>query len=205
MPTKRSTAAIRRLQLDWASLYTSSQVQDGEPRKGQIPERGVIEVKGLAEQTWQTADSAQASKYFGRVLGRLTELAQTIAERGMDSTEPIPIESAPTEAHPLVAAMNVLIDRSQHALDLQRRFVADAAHELRTPLSALARAGLGVLPPSDCGVRGCPYLRQGSLMLAEIVTARQLVRTNENPARCQRMTVSGLTITKAFTTPGAIL
>jgi hypothetical protein len=47
-------------------LYTKSQVQDGEPRKGQMPERGVIEVKGLAEQTWQTADSTQASKYFGR-------------------------------------------------------------------------------------------------------------------------------------------
>jgi hypothetical protein len=45
-------------------LYTKSQVQDGEPRKGQLPERGVIEVKGLAEQTWQIADSAQASKYF---------------------------------------------------------------------------------------------------------------------------------------------
>ena len=47
-------------------LYTGSQVQGGEPRKGQIPERAVIEVKGLSEQTWQTADSAQASKYFGR-------------------------------------------------------------------------------------------------------------------------------------------
>ena len=46
-------------------LYSRSQVQKGEPRKGQIPERGVIEVKGLAEHTWQTADSAQATKYFG--------------------------------------------------------------------------------------------------------------------------------------------
>ena len=46
-------------------LYARSQVQKGEPRKGQIPERGVIEVKGLAEHTWQTADSAQATKYFG--------------------------------------------------------------------------------------------------------------------------------------------
>jgi len=41
-------------------------VQDGEPRKGQLPERGVIEVKGLAEHTWQTADSAQATKYLDR-------------------------------------------------------------------------------------------------------------------------------------------
>jgi hypothetical protein len=46
-------------------LYSRSQVQNGEPRPGQIPERGVIEVKGLAEHTWQTADSAQATKYFG--------------------------------------------------------------------------------------------------------------------------------------------
>jgi hypothetical protein len=46
-------------------LYTRSQIQKGEPRKGQIPERGVVEVKGLAEHTWQTADSAQATKYFG--------------------------------------------------------------------------------------------------------------------------------------------
>jgi hypothetical protein len=47
-------------------LYTKNQVQGGEPRKGQLPERGVVEVKGLSEQTWQTADSAQATKYFGR-------------------------------------------------------------------------------------------------------------------------------------------
>jgi hypothetical protein len=47
-------------------LYARSQIQKGEPRKGQIPERGVVEVKGLAEHTWQTADSAQATKYFGR-------------------------------------------------------------------------------------------------------------------------------------------
>jgi hypothetical protein len=46
-------------------LYSRSQVQNGEPRAGQIPERGVIEVKGLAEHTWQTADSKQATKYFG--------------------------------------------------------------------------------------------------------------------------------------------
>ena len=45
-------------------LYTKNQIQGGEPLKGQIPERGVIEVKGLADQTWQTATSPQATKYF---------------------------------------------------------------------------------------------------------------------------------------------
>src|SRR4030088_3512008 len=46
-------------------LYTRSQIQGGEPLKGQLPERGVIEVKGLGDSTLLTAKSAQVSKYFG--------------------------------------------------------------------------------------------------------------------------------------------
>lgn len=46
-------------------LYTANQVQKGEPRKGQPPERGVIEMKGVDDETWLTADSKQVSKYFG--------------------------------------------------------------------------------------------------------------------------------------------
>jgi hypothetical protein len=45
-------------------LYTRNQLQDGEPKKGQLPERGVIEVKGLSDNTWQTSQSKQATKYF---------------------------------------------------------------------------------------------------------------------------------------------
>jgi hypothetical protein len=46
-------------------LYAANQVQKGEPRKGQMPERGVIEMKGVADETWLTADTRQVSKYFG--------------------------------------------------------------------------------------------------------------------------------------------
>ena len=46
-------------------LYAANQVQKGEPRKGQPPERGVIEMKGVNEETWFTAESRQVSKYFG--------------------------------------------------------------------------------------------------------------------------------------------
>ena len=46
-------------------LYAANQVQKGEPRKGQLPERGVIEMKDVADETWLTADSKQVSKYFG--------------------------------------------------------------------------------------------------------------------------------------------
>jgi hypothetical protein len=46
-------------------LFSANQVQKGEPRKGQMPERGVIEMKGVADETWLTAKTDQVSKYFG--------------------------------------------------------------------------------------------------------------------------------------------
>lgn len=46
-------------------LYVANQVQRGEPRKGQVPERGVIEMKPVREDAWLTADTKQISKYWG--------------------------------------------------------------------------------------------------------------------------------------------
>jgi hypothetical protein len=46
-------------------LYAANQIQKGEPRKGQPPERGVIEMKGVGDETWLTANTKQVSKYFG--------------------------------------------------------------------------------------------------------------------------------------------
>ena len=45
-------------------LYSASQVQRGKPRKGQSPERGVIEVKGPGDDAWLTAESDQVSGYW---------------------------------------------------------------------------------------------------------------------------------------------
>ena len=45
-------------------LYSASQVQRGKPRKGQSPERGVIEVKGPGDDAWLTAESDQVSDYW---------------------------------------------------------------------------------------------------------------------------------------------
>jgi len=45
-------------------LYTANQCQKGEPKPGQKPERGVVEVKGTSDDTWLTADTGQVSKYW---------------------------------------------------------------------------------------------------------------------------------------------
>ncbi len=74
---------------------------------------------------------------MSRMIGRLNDLAEEIAARSAKATEPIPIAGVPSEVKPLVESMNGLIARLQAATDAQRRFLADAAHELRTPLAAL--------------------------------------------------------------------
>ena len=47
-------------------LYTAKQVQKGQPKEGQVPERGVVEVKSANDDAWLTAASAQVSRYWER-------------------------------------------------------------------------------------------------------------------------------------------
>ena len=46
-------------------LYAAKQVQRGRPRKGQTPERGVVEVKAAGDEAWLTAASDPVSRYWG--------------------------------------------------------------------------------------------------------------------------------------------
>jgi two-component system OmpR family sensor kinase len=50
----------------------------------------------------------------------------------------LPLESTPSELHPFITSINRLLARMRLLMDQQRRFVADAAHELRTPITALS-------------------------------------------------------------------
>jgi two-component system sensor histidine kinase QseC len=67
----------------------------------------------------------------------LEELAAEVGRFTPDSILPLSDERAPQEARPLVLAINRLLARLTVALEGERRFTADAAHELRTPLAAL--------------------------------------------------------------------
>ncbi|MCK1588598.1 MULTISPECIES: HAMP domain-containing sensor histidine kinase [unclassified Bradyrhizobium] len=51
---------------------------------------------------------------------------------------PLPLADTPNELHPFIAFINGLLERMKLMMDQQRRFVADAAHELRTPITALS-------------------------------------------------------------------
>ena len=47
-------------------LYAAKQVSKGQPKQGQLPEGGVVEVKAASDDAWLTADSAQVSRYWQR-------------------------------------------------------------------------------------------------------------------------------------------
>ena len=82
-----------------------------------------------------------------RPLGRL---AESVKARTPDLLDPLPNADVPEEVWPLADSLNDLLGRLKTALDAQRAFVADAAHELRTPLAALQlQAQLVERAPSD--------------------------------------------------------
>lgn len=66
----------------------------------------------------------------------LQSLADALAHREPGSREPIHLVDAPTELSPVLAALNDQIGRLESALERERRFSADVAHELRTPLAS---------------------------------------------------------------------
>lgn len=68
----------------------------------------------------------------------MIRLAGNLDARRADDLTPLPEAGAPTELHPFITSINSLLTRMRHLMDQQRRFVADAAHELRTPVTALS-------------------------------------------------------------------
>lgn len=77
--------------------------------------------------------------WFGirRGLSPLESIRSALAASRPEDIEPLPETLTPAELTPLVHTINLLLDRTQHAIERERRFTGDAAHELRTPLTAI--------------------------------------------------------------------
>ena len=79
----------------------------------------------------------------------LVALGRDVAARDPDNLKPLEA-TVPREVSPLVSSLNALFERLAHSIEHERRFNADAAHELRTPLAAVrAQAEVALASTSD--------------------------------------------------------
>lgn len=118
------------------------------------------------------------------MLRPLAELSRTVDARQEHDLKPLPKSGLPTELQPFVNAINGLLGRTGAAMESQRRFVADAAHELRSPLAALSlqaeRLHAAPMSPEaterletlQAGIRRSRHLLEQLLLLARAQNAR---------------------------------
>ena len=91
-----------------------------------IPQLLLILVAGMA-----------IHRAIGHGLTPLNLISERLEARSHQDLSPILYEGVPTEVRPMTLSLNNLLGRLADAQTAQRRFIADAAHQLRTPLTAL--------------------------------------------------------------------
>lgn len=100
---------------------------------------------------------------IGRTLAPVTTLAGQLDQRDDTNLAPLPVDGVPSEIVPFVTSLNALMGRFAKSMEQQRRFIADAAHELRSPLTALTlqAANLGQAPLTVEGEQRVAALQAG--------------------------------------------
>lgn len=107
-----------------------------------------------------------------RVLRPVAALSAELECRAADDLKPLRGTDLPADLRPLVDAMNAQFERTADLLQRERRFTADAAHELRTPLAALQAQwdAARLSPDSTTAVDTLAKLGQGLARLSRLVT-----------------------------------
>ena len=116
------------------------------PLRIQVVESDDIRQRVIWDMTW---DSAKPIIYLAPVsiallwlvvyvaLRPMTQLVSALSGQNESNLAELSAQRVPRELLPLIDSMNGLLARMRNAFDSQRRFVADAAHELRTPITAV--------------------------------------------------------------------
>jgi two-component system OmpR family sensor kinase len=119
-----------------------------------------------------------------RGLKPLETVARAVRSRSPASLDALDDRSVPQEVQPVVSSLNDLLERLTRALEMQRAFVADAAHALRTPLTALDLQIQLAERASDPGERAAAFeaLKQGVERTTHLVEQLLTLARNEPEA-----------------------
>lgn len=115
----------------------------------------------------------------------IKQMAICVSQRRLGDREPIDDELGYEETAPLIAAFNELLAREAVRLDAERGFLADAAHELRTPIAALTASAHQVIAASDDAARRAAAIRldQGAARISHLLSQLLLTaRIDASPA-----------------------
>lgn len=88
-----------------------------------------------------------------RGVSPLRRLGITLAQRQPERLDPVMLHGTPSEIAPIIDALNSLFVRISSLLESERRFTADAAHELRTPIAAIRAQAQVALGATDDALR----------------------------------------------------
>ncbi len=117
----------------------------------------------------------------GRGLDTLKKVAKEVRHRAPSYLKPVDLDAVPSEIEPLVSELNHLFGRLQEAFEREKRFTADAAHELRTPLAALnthTQVALRAKTPEerkDALLKVLAGVNRGTHVVQQLLTLNRMV------------------------------
>lgn len=146
---------------------------------------------------------------IGNGLAPLRRIRTALAQRSADSVEPLHIERLPRELTPLVETQNQLFARIAQMLERERRLTDDAAHELRSPLTAIkTHLQVAAMTEGDTAKRALAQAEVGTDRLHRILEQLLMLARVEGRVSfddglsCTALDVAQLAIADASQQPG---
>ena len=129
-----------------------------------------------------------------RGLAPLTRVTAQLDHRSVESLSPIGLTQAPTEVHALVTALNSLLGKVAGSVEQEKRFLNDAAHQLRTPLAGLiSQVELAQRQATDPALQDrLTKVLTGAQRSAHLVHQLLTLARTETPARKTPLNLAGL-------------
>ena len=132
----RIAYAWREFKQNGTSHYALVQVAETLEKRSQLANEII---RGVIVPQFIVLPIAVVLVWFGlsRGLAPLAALQDRIRARAPNDMSPIDPRAAPEEISPVVASFNELLERLSRSMQMQQRFLADAAHQMKTPLAGL--------------------------------------------------------------------